>query len=163
MSKSILATLVVLSVLAGPVAAGAQEVPTPRLVDVEFASLPDGQLAVARAPMPGVSWFVGLGVTCVGGVPGVAVELGAFPPEPRPLQLAVRPADGRVETFGPVFSAASPSGFHSPRLQAPADVRRFASVALYPGALVSNGYNSFFFDVSPEDGELVRGVVLGCG
>ena len=115
-----------------------------------------------RSPVPGVNWLVGLAVACEGGSPRIAVELGAFPRRSRVLQLAVRAPDGRVETFGPAFRASAASGFHSPDLEEPTEITRFASVAFEPGALLSNGYQSFFFDASPADAESLRAFLTGC-
>ena len=140
----------------------AQPHETPRLVEVERLATPAGDTMVLRAPVPGVSWLVGLAVACEGGSPRIAVQLGAFPRRPRVLQLAVRAPNGRVELFGPAFRASAASGFHSPDLEEPTEITRFASAAFEPGALVSNGYQSFFFDAAPADAASLQTFLDGC-
>lgn len=144
-------------------ACGDAQVRTPRLVELETLTTPSGEVLFLRAPVPGVDWSVGLAVSCVDGAPRIDVELGAFAARSRVFQLAVRAPDGAVETFGPSFRADMRSGFHSPRLEAADDVARFVAAAFRPGALVSNGYNSFFFQAAPNSVALLRAAVADCG
>ena len=113
--------------------------------------------------MPGVSWRVGLAAVCAAGRAQIRVMLGAFPEALTLLQLAVRLPNGAAERFGPVFRANSSAGFHSPEIVEPPEINRFFAAAFVPGALVSNGYNSFFNDASPEAARRFRDHLAGCG
>ena len=125
-------------------AAQPQPAPTPTLGPVQTLDAPDGQvLGVAARTFLGEQ-VLGLGIDCeTRSRPRLTVYLGAFPSPARVLQLGVRRADGAIERFGPVFRAGSESGFHSPQLEGP-DLRRFLAAIRGDGALVSNGFNSYF-------------------
>ena len=93
----------------------------------------------------------------------IAVFLGPFPPDRRPLQLAVRTLDGTIERFGSVFTAGPESGYNDTFLEDPDDQRRFARVALQSGSLVSNGYNSFWNRAPPQANGRILRELLACG
>ena len=95
--------------------------------------------------------------------PVVAAFLGRFPPDRRPVQLAVRTFDGRVERFGQLLLGGRETGFNDTYLEEPAAQRRFARVALQSQALVSNGYNSFWNGASAAANRRVLDALIACG
>ena len=116
--------------------------PTPEVREIERMRTPEGGVLVMfAADLNGQR--VGAAFTCANGRLETTVFLGFFPSRTRALQLSAGAADGKVSRFGPVFRADARSGSHSPKLTG-ADALRFARTALQPGALVSNGFNSFF-------------------
>ncbi|MDE0005509.1 MAG: hypothetical protein OXQ29_22695 [Rhodospirillaceae bacterium] len=139
--------------------------PTPEIASIVELGNGDELVYGMRGKLGLTGHFVGLALTCStkGGynVEAMASFLG-FPEDRRPLQLAVRGADGAIERFGPVVSAGPESGFHSPRLVEAGEVARFVIAALRPGALVSNGYRSFWNRVSERRNEVVREAFLAC-
>ena len=139
-----------------------QPVATPRVTELTVLDAGGERALVLSAPMPGAAWRVGLVSVCRGGQPQILVMLGAFPQVSAALQLAVRLPSGEVERFGPVFRANSSAGFHSPEIVEPPEINRFFAAAFVPGALVSNGYNSFFNDASPEAARRFRDNLAGC-
>ena len=116
-----------------------------------------------RAPMPGTDWYVGLAALCNDGEPSIRVQLGSFPERTQTLQLAVQAADGSIERFGPAFEADSTSGFHTPEIAGRNEIERFLRSAFTPGALVSNGFNSFFNDAPPAARTAVLNVLTEWG
>ncbi len=157
--SSLLLFAVTLVILAHPSGAAAQPepAPTPTLGPVQTLDTPDGKvLAVAARTFLGEQ-VLGLAIDCeTPSRPRLTVYLGGFPSPAQVLQLAVRRADGAIERFGPVFRAGSESGFHSPQLTGP-DLRRFLAAIRGNGALVSNGFNSYFVRSGAADhGRLQR-------
>ena len=75
----------------------------------------------------------------------------------------MRAADGSIERFGPAFEADSASGFHTPEIAGRDEIERFLRSAFTPGALVSNGFNSFFNDATPAARTAVLTVLTECG
>lgn len=61
-----------------------------------------------------------------------------------------------------MIAAGPESEFHSPQLRDPHEAVRFVSVALQPGALISNGYRSFWNRASAARNRQVRGEFLAC-
>ena len=153
-----------LALLADPHGAAAQPqpAPTPTLGPVQALDGPDGNVvAVAARALLGEQ-VLGLGISCeIPSRPLLNVYLGAFPTPGRRLQLAVRRADGRIERFGPVFTAGTRSGFHSPQLDG-ADLDRFLAAIRGNGALVSNGFNSYFVRYGEADHASLRRFVDAC-
>lgn len=139
--------------------------PTPEIATILELGEGDELVYVMRGELGSTGHFVGLGLICstkgVRNVEAVASFLG-FPEDRRPLRLAVRGEDGAIERFGPVVSAGPESGFHSPRMVETGEVTRFVNAALRPGALVSNGYRSFWNRVSERRNEAVREAFLAC-
>ena len=114
------------------------------IVDLESA---DAVAYAMRGELGDSGHYVGLAVICATRDPyeiEVVAPFGGFPSDRRPVQLAVRSADGSVERFGSVVSAGPEAGFHSPRIVDREEAARFAGAALGTGALVSNGYRSFW-------------------
>ena len=95
--------------------------------------------------------------------PVVAVFLGPFPPDRRPVQVAVRGPDGALDRFGDVYAAGPEAGFNDTFFEAPAHQRRFAQSALRSEILVTNGYNSFWNMASPAANSQVLRDLLACG
>ena len=151
------------AVLVALLAAPAAQTPTPRVGRLEVEGAGAAQILVLRAPLPGTEPFVGLAFMYAGGSPVLQVQFGFFPPRPMRLQLAVRAADGAVERFGEVFTADASSGIHAPHLVDRAEVRRFVEAAFTPGALISNGYVSFFNDAGPPAGAEIGRRIADCG
>lgn len=159
---SLFLSAVALALLAGPHGAAAQPqpAPTPTLGPVQTFNGPDGNVAAVAARTFLGQQVLGLSISCeTPSRPLLTVYLGAFPTPARRLQLAVRRSDGQVERFGPVFAAGAESGFHSPQLDG-ADLRRFLAAIRGNGALVSNGFNSYF--VRNADHASLRRFVDAC-
>lgn len=91
----------------------------------------------------------------------VTAFFGQFPPDGRPVQLAVRSPDGTVERFGPAVRGA-PGAMHSPAVAHPRDAERFALAALLPGAVISNGYESFRNRAGEARNREARETLLAC-
>ncbi len=164
MTESSPRTAVVTAMLLTATAGAAAQSATPTVHLIEEAAVGGAAAWILRAPLPGTVDQVGIAMTCDGGWPEVTVFLGAFPPASTPVQLAIRSAAGRVERFGPVLDHYGPrSGFHSPQLSDPDEVARFLDAALETGALVSNGYNSFWNRVAPARNREVRARMRACG
>lgn len=139
--------------------------PTPEIATILELGEGDELGYGMRGELGRTGQFVGMALICsikgVYKVEAIASFLG-FPEDRRPLQLAVRGEDGAIERFGPVVSAGPESGFHSPRMVEAGEVARFVNAALRPGALVSNGYRSFWNRVSERRNEAVREAFLAC-
>ena len=160
---SLALVVLVLVLLAGALLAAQR--PAPVLRAFERVEDPRGStLHVLVEPDRGVGWRLGMAFQCRSGRrPVVAAFLGPFPPDRRPVQLAVRTPDGRVERFGQVLVGGPETGFNDTYLEEPADQRRFARAALQSQALVSNGYNSFFNGASAEANRQVLAALAACG
>ena len=145
-------------------AAGGQTA-TPEIFRIEVAD-DHGEVAfLMRAELGSTGTFVGLALICSEGDPDgakVVAFFGGFPWDRRPVQLAVRGSDGVVERFGPVVSGGPESGFHSPELFDVEEAKRFVTAAMSEGALVSNGYRSFWNRVSEERNDEIRKWFLDC-
>ena len=139
--------------------------PTPEITQITALDQKDMVAYAMRAPLGTSGAYVGLAVLCATHGP-VEIEVtaffGAFPGSHRPVQLAVRGADGTVERFGAVLAAGPRAGFHSPQLRSRQDAERFVTVALQPGALISNGYRSFWNRASARRNQQVRDEFLTC-
>ncbi len=156
------AAAALLCVMALP-AAG--QLPTPEIRSIEEVSGPAGRVYLLRGELggSGSGFYVGFAAICVAaGSLELTVHLSGFPPDYRPVQLVVRAPDGRTHRFGPVVRGGPEHGFHSPQLVDPADQLRFLEVALRSGALVSNGYNSFWNRVGSARNRQVRDVLVRC-
>ena len=145
--------LLVVSVLAAGIgAASAQPSPTPRAralaVDVDNA---ERTLFVVAEPSQEPQSRFGFYLLCdrARRVVEVGFSFGTFPPG-KPVQAAVRRADGTAERFGPLVRGAPGSGFHSPSFSDPGIVRRAVSSVFTSGALVSNGHNSVWNELPPS-------------
>ena len=158
------ATAAMLLTLATAAAAtGAQRVATPQLLRIERANAGGAIVHMGRSPLPNTNSYVGLAAICENRHLRVVVSLGGFPADLRPVQLAVRTPSGEIERFGPVARHAGPrSAFHSPELTDASDVERFLSSALQTGALVSNGYNSFWNGLTPARNRAVQDEIRSC-
>ena len=139
-----------------------EPVDTPRLTAYETIESEDQQLVTMRQQFPGANWNIGMAAACDQGQPTIVVSMGPYPSDRRPTQLAVRTPDNAVQRFGPVTEGGPESGFHSPLVTGAEDIERFVDAATQPGALVSNGYNSFFNDAEPADSEAFRQLLANC-
>ena len=128
-----------------PLSAGAQ-IPTPSLSSWERveSSWAQAWIMVGDAPTPGASWRPGAVVMCNGGVPRVGAYFGPFPADGRPVQFAVRTPDQAVARAGPVLLSGPGRGFHDPVVDDPVEALLIGRALLTTGALVSNGYFSFW-------------------
>ena len=141
-------------------ARAAAQSPTPEVQRIEAV---DGGYLM-RAPFRGgaASEYLAAVFACgENGSLDVATFFGSFPADRRPVQLAVRTADGRVHRFGSVVSGGPESGFHSPLLEN-AEALRFAATALTPGALVSNGFRSFWNRAPERDNAAALAYARAC-
>lgn len=113
--------------------------------------------------LPGQRDRLGLYVRCerASGRISAGLYFGAFPAG-KPVQAAVRRADGAVERFGPVVRGSPASGFHDPRLVNRENVVRLARAALSEGALISNGHNSVWNGISEAENRRVRTELFAC-
>ena len=139
--------------------------PTPEITRIDALGMKDTVAYAMRAPLGTSGEYIGLAVLCAARSSAkieVTAFFGAFPGSHHPVQLAVRGPDGTVERFGPVVAAGPESGFHSPQLHDPPAAARFVTVALRPGALISNGYRAFWNRVSASRNRQVRGEFLAC-
>ena len=161
---SVLALGGLLALLAG-IGHPAPPWPTPEIREIAAFEI-KGKVAYGmRGPLGDSGEYVGLAVLCALHGPAeieVTAFFRAFPGTHRPVQLAVRGPDGTVEHFGPVVRAGPESGFHSPQLRDPHDAQRFVTAALQPGALISNGYRSFWNRASAPRNQQVREEFLAC-
>ena len=151
---------------AAPTAALAEELwPTPEIREIVKLEAPHTVAYAMRGELGTSGTLVGLGLACTMRGPRkvrATAFFGSLPADRRPVQVAVRGADGRVERFGRVVSAGPESGFHSPRFIEPGEAGRLAEAALRPGALVSNGYRSFWNRASEERNREARETFMGC-
>ena len=131
-------------------APAARQYATPEIREVEEVEANGQHAYILRGELGNTGWHVGFTATCNNRQLEVTVFFGSFPAQGTLVQLAIRTAGGGIERFGPVVRASGPrSGFHSPRLTDPREVTRFLDNALETGALVSNGYRSFWNRVPP--------------
>lgn len=161
--RAIIPTALTATLLAAatPHAATTQdEYPTPRIRLIENVTQQGATAWIMRADLPDSATIIGLAATC-GPRLEVTVHFGGYPADGRPVQLAIRGADGRIHRFGPVESGGPAAGFHSPRVRG-ADAARFVDAALRTGALVSNGFRSFFNEAPRSRNLQVRTELLGC-
>lgn len=146
--------------------AGGEEVfPTPEIGTIDELDIGAGRAWGMRAQLGNSGFYVGMTLICRAEEPADAeatVYFGGFPEDRRPVQLAVRTAEGTVERFGAVVSGGPESGFHSPQVSSLRDLARFVGAALRPGALVSNGYRSFWNRATAARNAEVRAWMLGC-
>ena len=139
--------------------------PTPEITQIEPLDHPQSVAYLMRAELGDTGVILGLTVICAPHEPAalqVTAFFGAFPGPQHPVQLAVRRPDGTGEGFGPVVRAGPESGFHSPQLTTPQEVERFVTSAFQPGALISNGYRSFWNRASVQRNQQVREEVVAC-
>lgn len=139
--------------------------PTPEIREITALDMKDTVAYAMRGALGDSGEIVGLAVLCAArdeAALQVTAFFGAFPGPQHPVQLAVRSPDGTGEGFGPVVRAGPEAGFHSPQLTTPHDVERFVQRALQPGALISNGYRSFWNRVSAARNRQVRAEFLAC-
>ncbi len=121
--------------------------PTPEITAIAPLQIPGSTAYAMRARLGATRTYVGLALLCTAAKPPrteITAYFGPFPSDARPVQLAVRNRDGKIRRFGPMVRGTPRSGFHSPRLTAQPDIRRFIDIALRPGSLISNGYTSFW-------------------
>ena len=160
-ASAILAAM--LALLPAPDAAALH--PTPEIRTIEPIGVPGAIAYAMRAPLPGTRSMTGLSLLCrPSGSERIAVTayFGGFPPDRRPVQLAVGTRDGTVLRFGPVVRGGREHGFHSPVISDPRQAERFLRAALSPGSLVSNGYNSFRNRVAAARNRTVLHRFLSC-
>ena len=162
---SVLAPAALLALLLVGIGHPAPPWPTPEITEITALTIPDRVAYAMRGPLGDSGEYVGLAVLCALLGPAeieVTAFFGTFPGAARPVQLATRGPDGRVEHFGPVVRTGPESGFHSPQLRDPHDAERFVTVALQPGALISNGYRSFWNRASAQRNQQVREEFMAC-
>ena len=135
---------------------------TPSVTGVEEMTGDTGSAAVMRTPLPDGGHYIGIAVSCSEEGAAVTVSMGPFPADFRPVQLAVRTIDGDLERFGPVLKLGIEHGFHSPTIEDGDEVERFLGAALDPGALVSNGFYSFFNEGGEAAAEAIREFMGRC-
>ena len=138
---------------------------TPEIREIVALQAGGGVGYAMRGELGDTGTYVGLALICAEGgdeETEVVAFFGGFPADRRAVQLAVRSVDGTLERFGAVVSGGPESGFHSPRLVDSGEIQRFVDVALRAGALVSNGYRSFWNRVPDERNSQVREWLLTC-
>ena len=138
---------------------------TPEIRSIDIVNENGEIIILTRAELGNTGTYVGAALICSKGDPDgpkVSVFLGGFPPDRRAVQLAVRRVDGGVERFGPVMRGGAHSGFHSPELYEVDEAERFVRAAFVQGALVSNGYNSFWNRISDVRNSEVQAATFRC-
>ena len=157
--------LVCIAILAlAPTMRSVAQVPTPRALALAIAVETDTETTFAVAePLPNTETRVGFFITCdqARGHVEAGFSFGTFPRN-KAVQAAIRTPGGRVERFGPIVRAAPRSGFHSPLLNKPADVRRFLNAAFQHGSLISNGHNSVWNNLTDSLNGHIRTAVGAC-
>lgn len=140
--------------------------PTPEVWELEdmSAELGSDVAYVLRASLGEGPDSIGVALTCSAGQRSleVAAYFGGFPDDGRPVQLAVRDGEGRIERFGPVVMGTPRSGFHSPRIDERLNALRFAGAFLTEGALLSNGFRSVRNRVGKEANALAHRRLVEC-
>ena len=139
--------------------------PTPEITRITALGVKDTVAYAMRAPLGESGEVVGLAVLCAqrdAAALQATAFFGAFPGAHHPVQLAVREPNGTVTRFGPVVAAGPASGFHSPQIRDPREAKRFVTAALQPGALISNGYRSFWNRASAPRNRQVRDECVTC-
>ena len=166
MRTSLTTAVLLAAALALPGAAQAGETfPTPDIARIDELDIHGAAAWAMKGAFGDSDIAVGLAAVCAMEGPRrveATAFFGAFPGDRRPVQLAVRIAEGTVERFGPVVSGGPEAGFHSPRIVDPAEVARFVRAAFRPGSLVSNGYRSFRNLASEARNRAVREAFLAC-
>ena len=164
--KTTLKTVLMTAALAVSGAAQAGETfPTPGIARIDALEIPRALAFGMKGALGNSGIAVGLAAVCATEGPrrvDVTAFFGGFPHDRRPVQLAVRTAEGTVERFGPVVSGGREAGFHSPKIVDPAEAARFAGAAFRPGSLVSNGYRSFWNRAGEARNRAVREALLAC-
>ena len=152
-------------VVACPVAASAQAVPTLEATAFTVVHDTESELVYGFAEfLPGQhDHRLGLYVHCErsSGRLRAGMGFGAFPAE-KPVQAAVRAGDGTVERFGRVLVGGPLTGFHDPLIEDRVDVLRLLAVAFTEGALLSNGHNSVWNRISESENRRVREALVRC-
>ena len=139
----------------------ADVVETPRIARIEYLSRDGTQAWFLRHPWPQGGFVLGMAFACGPDGPSITAYFGGYP-DGRPVQLAVREPDGSEHRFGQPERGGPATGFHDPRIPAGRDLRRFTVAALQPGALISNGYRSFWNDAPEADNLDARYRFLAC-
>lgn len=150
--------------LAGAVQAG-ETYPTPEIVRIDRLDIPGAAAWAMKGRLGGGNITVGLAAVCAVEGPRrieATAFFGAFPADRRPVQLAVRTAEGTVHRFGPVVYGGPEAGFHSPRIADPGEAARFAAAAFRPGSLISNSFRSFRNRAGEARNRAVREAFLAC-
>ena len=138
---------------------------TPEITTIEGPDRSPSVARVLRAQLGTTQTYVELAFLCNADKPyasKVTAYFGPFPTDARPVQLAVRNRHGKIERFGPTVRGTPRSGFHSPRVTQPADLRRLTEIALQPGSLISNGDTSFWNRVPANANHELRHEFLRC-
>ena len=148
---------------AGNEGASGSAVATPFVHEVEQVEADGSIVAVMRTALPGAQWQMGIAAVCESGVASIAGYFGPFPGTARPVQLAVQGPDESIERFGPVLQGGPQDGMHAPRIDEPEEIDRFVNAALTSGALISNGYNSFYNSTDAAGQALFRDTLTNCG
>lgn len=150
--------------LSGAAQAGGTH-PTPEIARIDELDIPGAAAWAMKGALGNTGVTVGLAAVCATSGPWrveATAFFGAFPRDRRPVQLAVRTAEGAVERFGPVVSGGPEAGFHSPKVVDPAEAARFVRAAFRAGSLVSNGFRSFRNRAGEARNRTVREALLAC-
>lgn len=145
--------------------AQAQPWPAPRISEVaDRTATETPYLAMFADFPPGAQHRIGWVAVCRGSGedPRIELDLG-FMPSGGVVQLAARLGD-RTERFGPPLYAppGDRGGFFVYTMADPAEIHRFLDIALRPGALVSNGWISFYNALPPDVALALRGRIRDC-
>ena len=146
-AAAIAALLPILAFVPGAAGQTPKTYPTPEISEIAEFNRPDAISYAMRGELGRSGIYVGMAFTCATRGPRKVranVLFGGFPADRRTVQLAVRLPNGGGHSFGPRVSGGPESGFHSPLIRDPGRAEAFAKAALQSGALISNGYRSFF-------------------
>ena len=157
--------ILLLSIAAlAPAATAAAATATPRAqsLTAETTNANETTFVVAE-PLGNTITPIGFYITCKRSprMLEAGFSFGAFPSR-KAVQAAIRTPAGHIERFGRVVTGTPASGFHSPVVTDPDDIRRFLQTAFQHGSLISNGHNSIWNDLDEPTNTRVRTSVAAC-
>ena len=148
-----------------PAASPLAQTPTPEATEITEIRETGQHILVVVTRYLDVSTNIGFATSCdrTTGNTFLAFSFGSFPHN-KYVQLGIALPNGSIERFGkPVIAPSGPAaGFHDPILQQPAEVLRGLRAAFTTGALISNGHNSIWNRISPQENSAALRRILTC-
>ena len=103
---------------------------------------------------------IGVAFVCKNRVPEIILHFGGFPGEHHPVQLYLKHRNKRT-VFSNAYRGSRYAGFHSPKITAPPDIRKFLDQAFLPNALITNNYRGFYLAL-PDKGKAIKTLITNC-